>query len=66
MRHRRALTATLLGILILALAAVAVPASAAQRAVANPSPLPLPESLITEGVTVEGPLINNVGIPHLL
>lgn len=33
------------------------------------SPLPLPapagESLITEGLTVEGPLINNVSLPTL-
>ncbi|MDF3149926.1 hypothetical protein [Streptomyces sp. T21Q-yed] len=41
-------------------------------AVAAPAPaLPLPvpaagaESLITEGVTVEGPLINNFGLPIL-
>ncbi|MEV5428400.1 hypothetical protein [Streptomyces sp. NPDC052701] len=34
---------------------------------AAPLPLPLPvagaEPLVTEGITVEGPLINNLGLP---
>lgn len=56
----------------LATPAVAVTAApAAAPAAANPAPSPLPplpaaESLITEGVTIEGPLINNLGLPHLL
>ncbi|MGW0535136.1 hypothetical protein [Streptomyces sp. NPDC003032] len=56
MRHRHALTAMLLGLLTLFVVAVE-----------GPGPLPvITESLITEGVTVEGPLVNSVAIPHLL
>jgi hypothetical protein len=48
-----------------ALVAVLAPSAAA----APPAPLPLPavgaEPLITEGVSVEGPLINNVSLPTL-
>ncbi|MFI6039163.1 hypothetical protein ACIBBD_34535 [Streptomyces sp. NPDC051315] len=29
-------------------------------------PLPSPESLITEGITIEGPLINNLGLPQVI
>lgn len=65
MRHRRVLSLALLAALALSVAVIAVPASAAHRA-ANPAP-PLPhlEPLITEGVTVEGPLINGVNLPQL-
>ncbi len=48
-----------------ALVAVLAPSAAA----APPAPLPLPaagaEPLVTEGVSVEGPLINNVSLPTL-
>ncbi|MEG8279282.1 hypothetical protein [Streptomyces sp. AHA2] len=51
-----------------ALFAVALLGAAAPAATAGPAlPLPLPvagvESLITEGVSVEGPLVNNVSLP---
>lgn len=66
MRHRRVLTCTLLAALALSVTAITAPASAAQRT-ANPAPpLPPVESLITEGVTVEGPLVNSVALPHVL
>ncbi|MEV8021632.1 hypothetical protein AB0O76_35940 [Streptomyces sp. NPDC086554] len=69
MRHRRVLTFTLLAALTLSVTAITAPAamaSAAQRT-ANPAPpLPPVESLITEGVTVEGPLVNSVALPHVL
>ncbi|MFE6198161.1 hypothetical protein [Streptomyces sp. NPDC057838] len=53
-----------------ALAAVAlVTALAPSAAAAGALPLPLPaagpESLVTEGVTIEGPLIQNVSLPTL-
>lgn len=66
MRHRRVGTFTLLAVLAVSLTAIAAPASAAEHAAANPPPLPHVESLITEGVTVEGPLVNSVALPHLL
>ncbi|MGI5376313.1 hypothetical protein ACQEV2_19045 [Streptomyces sp. CA-251387] len=49
------------------LAGVLAPVAAAAPAAALPLPLPGPaaESLITEGVTIEGPLINNLGLPTL-
>jgi hypothetical protein len=65
MRHRRVPTVTLLGALALATVALAAPASAAPRGAANPNPLPHLETLISEGVTVEGPLINGVAVPLL-
>ncbi|MFI2615320.1 hypothetical protein [Streptomyces sp. NPDC018584] len=65
MRHRRVPAVTLLGALTLATVALAAPASAAPRAAANPNPLPHLETLISEGVNVEGPLINGVALPHL-
>ncbi|MGA4838048.1 hypothetical protein [Streptomyces sp. G45] len=65
-------TAVLLGALTLTVA-LAVPATAAPAtavaapAAANPAPLlPGAEPLITEGISVEGPLINNLGLPTLL
>ncbi|MEU7583952.1 hypothetical protein AB0B50_40960 [Streptomyces sp. NPDC041068] len=65
MRSRRVLVASaaLLGALALSLAVTAVPAAAA---VANPAPLPVTESLITEGVTIEGPLVNNLALPQVV
>ncbi|MEV5982933.1 hypothetical protein [Streptomyces sp. NPDC052114] len=56
LRPRPALATAVLGALALA-AAVTAPA--------NPSPLPVTDSLISEGITVEGPLINNVVLPRL-
>lgn len=48
-------------------AAAATAAPAAAPAVEGPlPPLPAPESLITEGISIEGPLINNLGLPKLL
>ncbi|NUP20014.1 MAG: hypothetical protein HOZ81_28810 [Streptomyces sp.] len=48
---------------------VGVLAPVAPAIAAPPLPLPLPapaaESLITEGVTIEGPLVNNLGLPTL-
>ncbi|MGW7080732.1 hypothetical protein ACWGH2_39220 [Streptomyces sp. NPDC054871] len=65
MRHRRAWTVTLLAALAMSVIATTAPVSAAEFAPVNPPPLPHIESLITEGVTVEGPLINSVALPHL-
>ncbi len=51
--------------------AAALVAVLAPNASAAPSVLPLPlpvagvESLVTEGVTIEGPLVNNLGLPLL-
>ncbi|MDW4908813.1 hypothetical protein RB628_26600 [Streptomyces sp. ADMS] len=51
-----------------ALVVVLTPESSASPS-ALPLPLPLPvsgvESLVTEGVTVEGPLVNNLNLPQL-
>lgn len=47
-----------------ALVVVLAPESSAAPSVL-PLPLPGAESLITEGVTIEGPLINNLGLPLL-
>lgn len=52
------------------LAAAALVTALAPAAAAAPAlPLPLPaaggESLVTEGLTIEGPLINNVSLPTL-
>ncbi|WP_369170238.1 hypothetical protein AB5J49_21440 [Streptomyces sp. R28] len=46
---------------------VIAPAVTAAPACALPLPVPAPatESLVTEGVTIEGPLINNFGLPIL-
>ncbi|MGW6061601.1 hypothetical protein [Streptomyces sp. NPDC055189] len=63
MRHRRALTVTLLA--VLALSVTAISASASQHRGSCAGPLPPVESLITEGVTVEGPLVNSINLPQL-
>ncbi|MFH8488997.1 hypothetical protein [Streptomyces longisporoflavus] len=68
MRHRRVLAFTLLAALALsvtAVTAVTASASAARHRGAYATPLPPVESLITEGVTVEGPLINSINLPQL-
>ncbi|MFK4065454.1 hypothetical protein [Streptomyces sp. NPDC029674] len=49
------------GLLVSVAAAVAAPAAAAVPA--NPIPLPVVDTLINEGVSVEGPLINNIVLP---
>ncbi|GHH90807.1 hypothetical protein [Streptomyces capillispiralis] len=50
--------------------ALALTLALAPAATALPLPLPLPvpagaEPLVTEGVTVEGPLVNNLTLPSL-
>ncbi|MBW5423199.1 hypothetical protein GKQ77_16785 [Streptomyces sp. BG9H] len=65
-RNRRVVSATLLGLLALTLAVGAAPASAAERKPPSPIPVPAIDTLISEGITVEGPLINGVVLPHLL
>ncbi|MEU6822355.1 hypothetical protein ABZ921_17155 [Streptomyces atriruber] len=56
--------------LVLALVALAAAAGPVVAATANPGPLPVPlpvaDTLVNEGVTVEGPLINNFGLPTVL
>lgn len=53
------------------LSAVALIAALAPQAAANPSALPLPlpaagaEPLVSEGLTIEGPLVNNITLPTL-
>ncbi|WP_369271811.1 hypothetical protein AB5J55_18855 [Streptomyces sp. R11] len=53
------------------LSAAALVAALAPEAAANPSALPLPlpvaaaEPLVTEGLTIEGPLVNNITLPTL-
>jgi hypothetical protein len=61
MRTARACLIATVAVLVGMLAAGGAPASAL------PLPLPAagPESLVTEGVTIEGPLINNLGLPTL-
>ncbi|AMW11215.1 hypothetical protein A4E84_17930 [Streptomyces qaidamensis] len=50
-------------------AVVLVGVLAPSAAAASPPPLPLPvtavEPLVTEGVSIEGPLVNNVSLPTL-
>ncbi|WP_055565862.1 hypothetical protein [Streptomyces atriruber] len=54
---------------LLVLAAAVAPAVAA-NAPANPGPLPLPlpvaDTVVNEGVSVEGPLVNNIGLPTVV
>ncbi|MFJ7077842.1 hypothetical protein [Streptomyces sp. NPDC098781] len=49
------------------LSATALATALAPQAAALPLPLPAPagESLVTEGLTIEGPLINNLNLPTL-
>ncbi|MFI1678515.1 hypothetical protein [Streptomyces sp. NPDC020607] len=58
-----------LALALVALVAGTGPALAATGA-ANPGPLPLPlsvaDTVVNEGVSVEGPLINNIGLPTVL
>ncbi|MEU6679636.1 hypothetical protein [Streptomyces sp. NPDC046925] len=65
MRHRRVLAFTLLATLALSVTAITASASAAQHRGPYATPLPPVESLVTEGVTVEGPLVNNINLPQL-
>lgn len=46
------------------LASLALLAVLAPEAAANPQPVPIPElgTLVGEGLTVEGPLIQNIGL----
>jgi hypothetical protein len=48
-----------------AFALVGVLAPSAAAAGGLPLPLPAAEPLVTEGVTIEGPLIQNVSLPTL-
>jgi hypothetical protein len=54
---------------VCAVALVGVLAPSAAAASAPPLPLPLPvtavEPLVTEGVSIEGPLVQNVSLPTL-
>ncbi|KUM72353.1 hypothetical protein [Streptomyces curacoi] len=61
MRTTRACLTVAAAVLVGVLATGAAPASAV------PLPLPAagPESLVTEGVTIEGPLVNNLNLPML-
>ncbi|MEV6183081.1 hypothetical protein [Streptomyces sp. NPDC052015] len=64
---RRALAALALVGAALTVTGTAQAAPVGQHKAANPSPvLPGAESLITEGLTIEGPLINNFGLPKLI
>ncbi|GAA2270522.1 hypothetical protein GCM10010145_01210 [Streptomyces ruber] len=66
MRTTRRVTTALTGAALLAVTAVLGAPPAAAR---NPLPLPVSgtyvETLVGEGVTVEGPLINNITLPTL-
>nr|WP_107410203.1 hypothetical protein [Streptomyces luteocolor] len=55
------------GVVVTAVVLAVAPGGPAGPAhpVANPSPLPVTETLIGEGITVEGPLVNNVTLPPL-
>ncbi|CQR63396.1 hypothetical protein [Streptomyces leeuwenhoekii] len=64
-RTRAALVATGAVLLTSALAAALAPVAAAA---ALPLPLPLPaaaDPLVSEGITIEGPLINTISLPTL-
>ncbi|MFC8245275.1 hypothetical protein [Streptomyces chartreusis] len=67
--ERTAHSRTALSFAAVAAAAALVTALAPAAAAAPSLPLPLPaagsESLVTEGLTIEGPLINNVSLPTL-
>ncbi|WP_344601739.1 hypothetical protein [Streptomyces glaucus] len=64
-RARRAASAAL--VLTAALVGALAPGAAAAAEAPAVLPLPLPgaESLVTEGLTIEGPLINNISLPTL-
>ncbi|MFF8399065.1 hypothetical protein [Streptomyces sp. NPDC016172] len=57
----------LLAVALCAVALVGVLAPSAAGAPAPPLPLPVAgvEPLVTEGVTIEGPLVQNVSLPTL-
>ncbi|GGK29831.1 hypothetical protein GCM10011583_72170 [Streptomyces camponoticapitis] len=53
--------------LVLATVALTAAYTAPAQAAANPSPVPpAAESLLKDGLTIEGPLINNLDLQHLL
>ncbi|MER6343652.1 hypothetical protein ACWC10_17990 [Streptomyces sp. NPDC001595] len=68
----RATRSTAVAVSLAALiSAAALVGALAPRAAASPAALPLPlpaagsEPLVTEGVTIEGPLINTIALPTL-
>ncbi|MGW5468143.1 hypothetical protein [Streptomyces chartreusis] len=67
--ERTARSRTTLSVAVLSAVAALVTALSPAAAAAPSLPLPLPaagpESLVTEGLTIEGPLINNVSLPTL-
>ncbi|GAB2870942.1 hypothetical protein GCM10027074_43220 [Streptomyces deserti] len=63
--HAIAVSAAALVTATALVAALAPEASAAPSAPPVPLPVAGAESLVTEGVTIEGPLINNLGLPTL-
>ncbi|WDF39146.1 hypothetical protein PBV52_21255 [Streptomyces sp. T12] len=67
MRPTPARLATVVAAVLVGVLAPLAPVAVAAPAPALPLPVPAAgaESLITEGVTVEGPLINNFGLPIL-
>ncbi|MEU7718237.1 hypothetical protein [Streptomyces tibetensis] len=48
-----------------ALSGVLAPSAAAAPAAPPPLPVAAVESLVTEGVGIEGPLVNNISLPTL-
>lgn len=65
-----AMSAAAVLVSVAALVVVLAPESSASTlATLSTLPLPLPvagvESLVTEGVTIEGPLVNNLNLPQL-
>ncbi|GGY95200.1 hypothetical protein [Streptomyces poonensis] len=67
MHTTRRVTTALTRTTLLAAVAVVLGAPGSPAAAQNPLPLPVAgiaaESLVGEGVTVEGPLVNNVNLP---
>ncbi|MFE5816729.1 hypothetical protein [Streptomyces sp. NPDC056479] len=66
-RPVRARSAALTALLAATAMVTALAPDAAAAASALPLPLPAPaaESLVTEGLTIEGPLVNNLSLPML-
>ncbi|MFG2553252.1 hypothetical protein [Streptomyces sp. NPDC048581] len=71
MRSKRPARSAVAASVTALISATALVAVLAPEAAANPSALPLPigpqggEPLITEGITIEGPLLNNINLPTL-
>ncbi|MFD3525520.1 hypothetical protein [Streptomyces sp. NPDC058653] len=57
-----------LAVLVYATVALAVAYAAPAQATVNPTPVvpPAAEALLKDGLTIEGPLINNLGLQQLL